>query len=62
MKRDDCTGLAGGGNKARKLEPLCRDAIARAGELPDEGAIVYLHTGGLPALFADGVAEWVRDG
>jgi 1-aminocyclopropane-1-carboxylate deaminase/D-cysteine desulfhydrase-like pyridoxal-dependent ACC family enzyme len=29
VKRDDCTGLAAGGNKARKLEPLCRDAIAR---------------------------------
>jgi D-cysteine desulfhydrase family pyridoxal phosphate-dependent enzyme len=29
IKRDDCTGLAGGGNKARKLEYLCADAIAR---------------------------------
>ncbi|MFP3901514.1 MAG: D-cysteine desulfhydrase family protein [Acidimicrobiia bacterium] len=28
VKRDDCTGLAGGGNKARKLEPLCADALA----------------------------------
>ena len=27
VKRDDCTGLAGGGNKARKLEYLCEDAI-----------------------------------
>jgi 1-aminocyclopropane-1-carboxylate deaminase/D-cysteine desulfhydrase-like pyridoxal-dependent ACC family enzyme len=35
---------------------------ARAGTLPTEGAIVYLHTGGLPALFADGMAAWVRDG
>jgi len=26
VKRDDCTGLAGGGNKARKLEYLCEDA------------------------------------
>lgn len=29
VKRDDCTGLAGGGNKARKLETLCADALAR---------------------------------
>jgi len=28
VKRDDCTGLAGGGNKARKLEYLCAEAIA----------------------------------
>jgi D-cysteine desulfhydrase family pyridoxal phosphate-dependent enzyme len=26
VKRDDCTGLAGGGNKARKLEFLCHEA------------------------------------
>ncbi|MDQ1370338.1 MAG: L-cysteate sulfo-lyase, partial [Acidimicrobiaceae bacterium] len=26
IKRDDATGLAGGGNKARKLEYLCADA------------------------------------
>ncbi len=29
VKRDDVTGLGGGGNKARKLEFLCADAIAR---------------------------------
>ena len=29
VKRDDCTGLAGGGNKVRKLEYLCADAIAQ---------------------------------
>jgi D-cysteine desulfhydrase family pyridoxal phosphate-dependent enzyme len=29
VKRDDATGLAGGGNKVRKLEYLCADAIAR---------------------------------
>src|SRR5436305_12860013 len=28
VKRDDCTGLAGGGNKARKLEYLCGEAVA----------------------------------
>jgi len=27
VKRDDCTGLAGGGNKARKLEYLCAEAL-----------------------------------
>lgn len=29
LKRDDCTGLATGGNKARKLELLVSDALAR---------------------------------
>ena len=29
VKRDDATGLAGGGNKARKLEYLCADAVAQ---------------------------------
>jgi D-cysteine desulfhydrase family pyridoxal phosphate-dependent enzyme len=28
VKRDDCTGLALGGNKARKLEYLCSEALA----------------------------------
>ena len=28
VKRDDATGLAGGGNKARKLEYLCAEALA----------------------------------
>jgi hypothetical protein len=28
IKRDDCTGLATGGNKARKLEVLLADAFA----------------------------------
>jgi L-cysteate sulfo-lyase len=27
VKRDDCTGLAGGGNKTRKLEFLLGDAL-----------------------------------
>src|SRR3954447_6210853 len=27
VKRDDLTGLAGGGNKVRKLERLCADAL-----------------------------------
>ena len=29
VKRDDLTGLAGGGNKVRKLEYLCADAVAQ---------------------------------
>ena len=29
IKRDDCTGLASGGNKTRKLEYLMADALAR---------------------------------
>ena len=33
MKRDDCTGLATGGNKTRKLEFLMADAINKKAEL-----------------------------
>ena len=33
VKRDDCTGLATGGNKARKLELLVADALARSADL-----------------------------
>jgi len=33
MKRDDCTGLATGGNKTRKLEFLIPDAIKNKAEL-----------------------------
>ena len=32
IKRDDCTGLAGGGNKTRKLEFLVADAIAKGAD------------------------------
>ncbi|MCL5105728.1 MAG: D-cysteine desulfhydrase family protein [Armatimonadetes bacterium] len=39
IKRDDCTTLAGGGNKARKLEYLMADALAK-------GADVVLTDGG----------------
>lgn len=39
IKRDDCTTLAGGGNKARKLEYLMADAVAK-------GADVVLTDGG----------------
>ena len=33
VKRDDCTGLAGGGNKARKLNYLCADAMAEGADM-----------------------------
>lgn len=39
VKRDDLTGLGGGGNKARKLEYLCADAL-------DRGADVLVTGGG----------------
>ncbi|WP_244915456.1 D-cysteine desulfhydrase family protein [Vibrio hyugaensis] len=32
FKRDDCTGLAGGGNKARKLEYLVADALIKGAD------------------------------
>ena len=32
VKRDDLTGLAGGGNKVRKLEYLCADALAQGSD------------------------------
>ena len=40
IKRDDCTGLAGGGNKARKLDFLMADAKAK-------GATVVLTVGAI---------------
>ena len=33
VKRDDCTGLAGGGNKTRKLEFLLAEALVRKSDL-----------------------------
>ena len=33
VKRDDVNGLGGGGNKARKLEYLCADAIGRGSDV-----------------------------
>ena len=41
VKRDDCTGLAFGGNKARKLEFLIADALAK-------GADILIHEGVIP--------------
>ena len=35
-------------------------AAARERRLPPEGSIVFLHTGGTPALFAHAYADWIR--
>jgi L-cysteate sulfo-lyase len=44
IKRDDCTGLAGGGNKTRKLEFLLADALSRqADTLLTHGAVQSNH-------------------
>ena len=44
IKRDDCTGLAGGGNKTRKLEYLVGDALANdADTLVTQGAVQSNH-------------------
>lgn len=45
IKRDDCSGLAGGGNKSRKLEYLVADALdQRADTLVTIGGIQSNHT------------------
>ena len=38
VKRDDLTGLAGGGNKTRKLEYLCADALSQGADTLVTGA------------------------
>ncbi|MEM9605101.1 MAG: D-cysteine desulfhydrase [Pseudomonadota bacterium] len=44
IKRDDCTGLAGGGNKTRKLEFLVGEALkANADTLVTQGAVQSNH-------------------
>jgi L-cysteate sulfo-lyase len=44
VKRDDCTGLAGGGNKTRKLEYLLGDALAQGADtLVTQGAVQSNH-------------------
>jgi L-cysteate sulfo-lyase len=56
IKRDDCTGLAGGGNKTRKLEYLLGDALAQdADTLVTQGAIQSNHvrqTAAAAAIFS----------
>lgn len=45
VKRDDCTGLASGGNKARKLEFLMADALAAGADtIITQGATQSNHT------------------
>jgi len=53
IKRDDCTGLALGGNKARKLEYLLAEAQA-------QGADVLLTTGGVQSNHARMTAAAAR--
>ena len=44
IKRDDCAGLATGGNKTRKLEYLMRDALDRAANMVvTQGAVQSNH-------------------
>ena len=44
IKRDDATGLAGGGNKTRKLEFLAGEAVAQGADtLVTQGAIQSNH-------------------
>lgn len=45
VKRDDCTGLAGGGNKARKLDYLMQEALR-------QGADTVITAGGLQSNHA----------
>ncbi|HJM07131.1 MAG TPA: pyridoxal-phosphate dependent enzyme, partial [SAR324 cluster bacterium] len=44
IKRDDCTGLATGGNKTRKLEFLVGEALAQGADtLVTQGAVQSNH-------------------
>jgi L-cysteate sulfo-lyase len=44
VKRDDCTGLAGGGNKTRKLEFLIADALEKGADtIITQGAVQSNH-------------------
>ncbi len=55
VKRDDCTGLAGGGNKTRKLEFLLGEAMSQGADtLVTQGAVQSNHvrqTAGAAARF-----------
>ncbi|OWY62002.1 hypothetical protein B7486_60755, partial [cyanobacterium TDX16] len=37
-------------------------AAVRSGEITESEQILFVHTGGTPALFASSYASWVRDG
>ncbi len=45
LKRDDCTGLASGGNKTRKLEFLIGDALAEGATHIVQRTFVIDHVG-----------------
>lgn len=55
MRREDLTGPGLGGNKA----PAALAPLERRGAFEGEEAIVFLHTGGQPALFTDWYATEV---
>ena len=61
IKRDDCTGLATGGNKTRKLEYLVGDAIAQGADtLITQGATQSNHVRQTAAAAARaGMHSWV---
>ncbi|WP_243753955.1 D-cysteine desulfhydrase [Labedaea rhizosphaerae] len=61
IKRDDCTGLATGGNKTRKLEYLVGDAIAQGADtLITQGATQSNHARQTAAAAARaGMHSWV---
>ena len=51
IKRDDCTGLATGGNKTRKLEFLLGEALKQGGDiLVTQGAVQSNHARQTAAL------------
>ncbi|MBT3426746.1 MAG: D-cysteine desulfhydrase [Gammaproteobacteria bacterium] len=53
VKRDDCTGLAGGGNKTRKLEFLIADAQAKGADtIITQGAVQSNHARQTAAISA----------
>lgn len=53
IKRDDCTGLAGGGNKTRKLEFLIADALLESADcVITQGATQSNHTRQTAAIAA----------
>jgi L-cysteate sulfo-lyase len=53
VKRDDCTGLAGGGNKTRKLEFLMADAQAKGADtIITQGAVQSNHARQTAAISA----------
>ena len=55
LKRDDCTGLALGGNKVRKLEYLLADAVAQGADtLLTEGGVQSNHCRQAAAAVASG--------